>query len=270
MGNAEKSKKCQDSHLKVKTDDFEPQSNTSRVKKHYVNQSDQEIEERKEKNKENMRVRYENDDNFKLKKKNEYEENKPKIIENQKKRREAHKNNPQNKIDQAVIDRHRELDEVQQNRYNDPKGFEEYWQKAMDDTHAEAERRWEENKDDPEYIHLDMSLMDETYWRKPDFKVPKVERDPNVAKDTHYRFIGHNKVPAKLDDDGPEVEDFTDAEKEQLLYETNFVLHKFNNVFKPSLKFTNAQWLDKNHDLRDICYCCQNLYLFSYTVEAYT
>ena len=140
----------------------------------------------------------------------------------------------------------------------------------MDDTHAEAERMWEENKDDPEYIHLDMSLMDETYWRKPDFKVPKVDQDPNVEKDTHYRFCGHNKVPAKLDDDGPEVQDFTDAEKEQMLYETNFVLHKFHNVFKPSLKFTNTQWLDKNHDLRDICYCCQNLYLFSYTVNAYT
>ena len=96
-------------------------------------------------------------------------------------------------------------------------------------------------------------------FRKQPFEVPTIELDPNKERDMHYRVMQHNKVPAKLDNDGPEVEDFTDAEKESLLYETNFILNKFHKVFTPDLKYTNNQFLAKNIDIRDICYCCQNL-----------
>ena len=110
--------------------------------------------------------------------------------------------------------------------------------------------------------------MDKTWWLQPDYdEPPKVELDPNQERKKTYHPVYHNKVPTKHTNDGPEVQDFTEEEKEQQLYETNFILHQFHNNFRPSLKYTNVQYLVKNFDNRDICYCCQNLYLFEYTVS---
>ena len=119
--------------------------------------------------------------------------------------------------------------------------------------------------DEPKHDGLINLTKDD--FRKQPFEVPTIELDPNKERDMHYRVMQHNKVPAKLDNDGPEVEDFTDAEKESLLYETNFILNKFHKVFVPDLKYTNHQFNAKKPDIKDICYCCQNLYLFKYTVN---
>lgn len=101
--------------------------------------------------------------------------------------------------------------------------------------------------------------MDKSWWLQPDFEQPKVELDPNQERKKTYRNVYHNKVPTKHGNDGPEVQDFTEEEKEQQLYETNFVLHQFHNNFRPALKYTNEQYIAKKFDIRDICYCCQNL-----------
>ena len=95
--------------------------------------------------------------------------------------------------------------------------------------------------------------MDKSWWRQPEYVEQKVELDPNQERKKTYQNVYHNKVPTRHMNDGPEVQDFTEEEKEQQLYETNFILHQFHNNFRPSLKYTNAQYLVKKFDARDFC-----------------